>query len=55
MRAICLALLVVLYASPAAADNKATARTYFLEGSRHYDLSQFARALEAFKMAYWYY
>ncbi len=50
-----LAVVVVLLAIPAAAEDKATARQAYAEGSRHYDLNQYAEALEAFKRAYWNY
>jgi tetratricopeptide (TPR) repeat protein len=52
-----LAAMLLLLAStlPAAAEDKAVARRAFSEGTRYYDLGQYAEALEAFKRAYWNY
>jgi tetratricopeptide (TPR) repeat protein len=46
-------LIVLGISLPAAAEDKAAARQAYLEGSKYYDLSQYAEALEAFKRAYW--
>src|SRR4051794_4096008 len=51
----CLVLAALLVALPAAAEDKEAARKAYSEGSRYYDLSQYADALEAFKRAYWNY
>ena len=37
------------------AEDKAAARQAFIDGSKYYDLNQYAEALEAFKRAYWNY
>ncbi|MDB4965162.1 MAG: hypothetical protein JWN44_851 [Myxococcales bacterium] len=42
-----------LMSVPAAAEDKVAARKAFLEGSKYFDLNQYAEALEAFKRAYW--
>jgi tetratricopeptide (TPR) repeat protein len=49
-----LMILAVLVA-PAAAEDRALARQAYSEGTKFYDLNQFAEALEAFKRAYWNY
>lgn len=41
--------------SAARAEDKAAARQAYLEGSKYYDLNQYAEALESFKRAYWNY
>jgi tetratricopeptide (TPR) repeat protein len=49
-------VLVLLVAATAAqAEDRAAARSAYIEGSKHYDLNQFTEALEAFKRAYWNY
>ncbi len=48
-------LALVALDAPASAEDKAAARQAYAEGSRYYDLSQFAEALDAFKRAYWNY
>jgi tetratricopeptide (TPR) repeat protein len=50
-----LAVMMVLGAGSAAAEDKTAARQAYVEGSKYYDLSQYAEALEAFKRAYWNY
>jgi tetratricopeptide (TPR) repeat protein len=47
-----LALALVLWARPAAADDKSEARALFTEATRNYDLNDYARALTLFKQAY---
>ena len=52
--------LAVIFATlatafPAAAEDKDAARKAYSEGTRYYNLSQYADALEAFKRAYWSY
>jgi tetratricopeptide (TPR) repeat protein len=37
------------------AQDKAAARRAYVEGTKYYDLNQYAEALEAFKRAYWNY
>jgi tetratricopeptide (TPR) repeat protein len=55
-RACVLTLVTLLAAStPAHAEDKAAARQAYAEGTKFYDLNQFAEALEAFKRAYWNY
>jgi tetratricopeptide (TPR) repeat protein len=50
-------ILIALGALAATADaqDKATARQAYIQGSKYYDLNQYAEALEAFKRAYWNY
>jgi tetratricopeptide (TPR) repeat protein len=50
-----LVAIAVGLATPAAAQDRAAARQAYTEGSKHYDLNQYAEALEAFKRAYWNY
>jgi|SRR5581483_1277 len=47
--------MALAVAVPAAAEDKAAARAAYAEGSKYYDLNQYALALEAFKRAYWNY
>jgi tetratricopeptide (TPR) repeat protein len=42
-------------AASAEAEDKAAARQAFVQGSKYYDLQQYADALDAFKRAYWNY
>lgn len=60
MRAMSLVRLLVILATvatafSAAAEDKDAARKAYSEGSRYYNLNQYAEALEAFKRAYWNY
>jgi tetratricopeptide (TPR) repeat protein len=57
MGGVRLSLIVVALAIafPAAAEDKEAARKAYSEGSRYYNLNQYAEALEAFKRAYWNY
>lgn len=50
---VCIALAAL--AAPARAEDKAAAKQAYAEGSKYYDLNQYAEALEAFKRAYWSY
>lgn len=46
-------VIIFLWCGTAFAEDKAAARKAFIEGSKFYDLNQYAEALEAFKRAYW--
>jgi tetratricopeptide (TPR) repeat protein len=50
-----LILLSLTIAFSAGAEDKDAARKAYREGARHYNLSQYAEALESFKHAYWNY
>jgi tetratricopeptide (TPR) repeat protein len=49
---LAIALTAGLLTGTAYADDKETARQAYLEGTKRYDLNEFAPALEAFKRAY---
>src|SRR5512143_3705253 len=53
--AILSAVLAVLTATGARAEDKAAARAAYAEGTKYYDLNQFEPALKAFEKAYWNY
>ena len=55
MLEICAVALALFCAAPARAEDKAAAQQAYAEGSKYYDLNQYADALEAFKRAYWNY
>jgi tetratricopeptide repeat protein len=50
-----LAFLILCVASQVQAEDRAAARQAYNEGTKYYDLNQYAEALEAFKRAYWNY
>jgi len=47
-----IALALIGLAGPAAADDAASAKRYYLSGSKHFDLGEYAEALNDFKEGY---
>ncbi|HEY1587034.1 MAG TPA: hypothetical protein VGH63_15170 [Polyangia bacterium] len=52
MRALLIACLLSLVATPALAENRDAARAAYRAAAKHYDLGEFADALASFKEAY---
>jgi tetratricopeptide (TPR) repeat protein len=51
----CLVAVAMTLSTPVLAEDKAAARQAYAEGSKYYDVGQYAEALESFKRAYFNY